>query len=55
MGIATAAVILVVGVVLFRNSGETAVQLVGAAAFVGAFAVYLTLGGRAHKRQEKRS
>lgn len=55
IGIAVGATVMVVGAFLFRNSGEVALQLVGIASFVSAFAVYFVLLGRAERRDEKES
>ena len=43
IGILVGTLIAVVGAVVFRNSGEDALELVGLAALVGAFAVYTIL------------
>lgn len=48
-------VITAIGVFVFRNSGEAALQLVGAVSFVITFAVFFTLLGRAERRGEKDS
>jgi predicted MFS family arabinose efflux permease len=53
LGILAAALIAGGGVVIFRNSGEAALQLVGAVAFISAFAVYFTLQGREDRREKK--
>jgi hypothetical protein len=55
IGLAVSAVILVVGVVLFRDSGEEALQGVGLAAFVIGSAVYLSLEKRAERREKDRA
>lgn len=52
--ILVATVIAVVGVLIFRRAGDTALQLVGAAAFVGAFATHCILDEMALRRNEKR-
>jgi len=54
-GIAVAAVIVVGGAILFRNSGEGALQAVGLAGFVSAFAVFHFLDERAKRREKKRA
>ncbi|HET7483909.1 MAG TPA: hypothetical protein VFJ64_00875 [Solirubrobacterales bacterium] len=46
--------IVVMGLLVFRNSGEEALQLVGLIAFVGALAVQTILDELAERR-EKRS
>jgi uncharacterized membrane protein YfcA len=43
IGILVGTLIAVVGAVVFRNSGEDALELVGLTALVGAFAVYTIL------------
>jgi hypothetical protein len=53
IGIAVGTAVAIVGVFVFRNSGEAALQLVGAVSFVTMFAVYFALEGRVRRRQEK--
>ena len=53
ISILVCAVVTAIGVFAFRNSGEAALQLVGAVSFVITFAVFLTLQGRAYKRDRK--
>jgi hypothetical protein len=55
IGIAAGVAVMVIGVFLFRNSGEAALQLVGVASFVSTFAVYFALQGRVDRRNEKKS
>lgn len=55
VGIAVAAVIMIVGAFLFRNSGETALELVGITSFVGALVAYFISEERARRRSERRS
>jgi hypothetical protein len=54
-GIAVAAVIIVGGAVLFRDSGEGALHAVGLVGFVSAFVVFHVLDERAKRRARKRS
>jgi len=53
ISILVCAVVTAIGVFAFRNSGEAALQLVGAVSFVITFAVFFTLQGRAHRRNKK--
>jgi hypothetical protein len=53
--ILVAAVIAVVGVLIFRKAGEAALQLVGMAALVGAFAAHCVLDELALRRNKKRA
>lgn len=53
MGIAVAAVILVVGAFLLRDAGEAALQALGIGAFIACFVVYISLDER-DKRRRKR-
>jgi hypothetical protein len=54
IGILAGVLIAVVGLLVFRSSGEDALQLVGLVAFVGALAVQTILDELAERR-EKRS
>ncbi|HVY77138.1 MAG TPA: hypothetical protein VG898_01375 [Solirubrobacterales bacterium] len=54
IGIAVGAVIMFVGAFIFRNAGDGALQLVGAASFIATFAVYFTLQARMDKRSGRR-
>jgi uncharacterized membrane protein HdeD (DUF308 family) len=54
IGILVGVLIVVMGLLVFRNSGEEALQLVGLIAFVGALAVQTILDELAERR-EKRS
>jgi len=53
ISIVVGAVVMAIGILIFRHSGEAALQLVGAASFIITFAVYFTLQGRADKLNEK--
>ena len=53
IGILVAALIAAGGVVIFRNSGEAALELVGLTALVGAFAVYTILDELTQRREKK--
>lgn len=53
--ILAAAVIAVVGVLVFRKAGEAALELVGMAALVGAFAVHCLLDELTLRRNKKRA
>lgn len=55
IGIAVGVTVMIVGVFIFRHSGEAALQLVGVVSFVSAFAAYFILQGRVDKRNEKNS
>jgi hypothetical protein len=55
IGIAVGVAVMAIGTFILRNSGEAALQLVGVASFVSAFAVYFVLLARADKRNEKGS
>jgi presenilin-like A22 family membrane protease len=51
IGIAVGTAILVVGALVFRNSGEAALQAVGLIGLFAGLAVGLFLDGRARKRR----
>jgi hypothetical protein len=51
--ILVAAVIAVVGVLIFRRAGEAALELVGLAAFVGAFAAHCVLDEWTLRRKKR--
>lgn len=53
--ILVATVIAVVGVLVFRRAGEAALELVGMATFVGAFATHCVLDEWALRRNKKRA
>jgi hypothetical protein len=53
--ILVAAVIAVVGVLVFRNAGDAALQLVGMAALIGAFVVHCVLDELTLRRNKKRA
>lgn len=55
IGIAVGTVVAIVGVFVFRDSGEAVLQLVGAVSFITMFAVYFSLEGRVRRRNEKSS
>jgi hypothetical protein len=54
IGIVVGAVITVVGVLIFRNSGEAALQLVGFAGFTATLVVGFALDERARRRKNRR-
>lgn len=53
IGILVGALIAVVGAVVFRGSGEAALELVGFGAFISSLAVYLALDTWAVRRGRK--
>jgi hypothetical protein len=53
MGIAVAAVVLVVGGILLRDAGEGALQALALAAFISGFVVYGFLDERNRRREER--
>jgi uncharacterized membrane protein len=53
IGIVIGAVIAVLGVVIFRGSGEAALQLVGFASFATSLAVYMALDEWARRRNKR--
>jgi hypothetical protein len=53
IGILVGTLIAVVGAVVFRNSGEATLQLVGLAAFVGGLAVYTVLDELTERKEKK--
>jgi zinc transporter ZupT len=52
-GILAGTLIAVVGAVVFRNSGEATLQLVGLAAFVGGLVVYTVLDELTERKEKK--
>ena len=55
IGIAVGLAIIFGGAFVFRDSGDTALQVVGAVGFVSAFVVYHTLDERAKGRSRRDS
>jgi hypothetical protein len=54
IGAAVATAIIGIGVILFKDSGEAAIQAVGLVGFVIGAVVYAVLDERATRREEKR-
>lgn len=54
IGIAVCVAITISGVLIFKDSGEAALELVGFVSFVSALAVFLILSERARRRKERR-
>jgi hypothetical protein len=54
VGIAVAAVVLAVGVFVFKDAGEGALQAVGLVGFVSALFVSHTLDAHAKRREERK-
>jgi hypothetical protein len=55
IGLAVSMVVLAIGVLAFRNSGDGAIGAVGMVAFLTAFGVYHFLDERAKQREKNRA
>lgn len=55
IGVLVATLIAIGGAVVFRNSGEATLQLVGLAAIVGGFGVYTILDELTQRKKGRRS
>jgi len=53
MGVGVAFVILVVGGFLLRNASDVALQVLGIAAFIACFVVYISLDERDKRRKRR--
>lgn len=53
MGVGVAALILVVGTILLKDSGEVAMQALGLGAFIACCVVYVSLDERDKRRKRR--
>jgi hypothetical protein len=53
LGIVTAAIVLLVGVIVFKDSGDGALEIVGLSAFVVALVVSHTLNAISDRRERR--